>query len=274
MPGRTGRLEDAARAGARAAVIATDTGRHRADALAALALGMHVLVEKPLAVDAAGAREIAEAARRAGRTALVACVLRFSESLGKFRELLPRVGSVHAVDIECRSYLPDWRPARDYRASYSARAGEGGVLRDLIHELDYALWLFGPAQEPQGRCANLGRLGIEAEETADLAWTARGARVTVGLDYLGKPPVRRMTAEGERGTLSWDGMAQTVELRQEGSTERFESRQTVDERFCAQAAAFLSALDGKADDRLCPPQDAIAALELCDLARAHQGQRA
>jgi hypothetical protein len=49
--------------------------------------------------------------------------------------------------------LRDWRPGRDHRTTASAtqQAG-GGVLRDLSHELDYLLWLFGPWQ----RVAALG----------------------------------------------------------------------------------------------------------------------
>ncbi len=44
-----------------------------------------------------------------------------------------------------QSWLPDWRPDRDYRESYSARLDEGGVLRDLVHEIDYA---DGPVRSP------------------------------------------------------------------------------------------------------------------------------
>ena len=125
-------LAAASKLGAKACVIATDTGRHLRDALTALDLGLDILVEKPLANDAAQAREIAQAASKRRRKAYVACVLRFSESLNQFRKLLDKPGRLHAVAVECRSYLPDWRPGRRYKESYSARASEGGVLRDLI----------------------------------------------------------------------------------------------------------------------------------------------
>ena len=42
------------------------------------------------------------------------------------------------------SYLPGWRPGTDYRQSYSAqRRLGGGVLLDVIHEVDYAAWVLG-----------------------------------------------------------------------------------------------------------------------------------
>ena len=48
-----------------------------------------------------------------------------------------------SAHVSCQSWLPDWRPGRDYRESYSARADEGGALRDLVPELDYATALLG-----------------------------------------------------------------------------------------------------------------------------------
>ena len=111
------------------------------------------------------------------------------------RDLLPQIGAVHAVRVECQSYLPDWRPGSDYRESYSARADEGGVLRDLIHEIDYATWLFGWPVAVTARYGNTGRLGIAAEEWAELAWEAPAdVEVSMRLDYLTRPPRRVMRA--------------------------------------------------------------------------------
>jgi predicted dehydrogenase len=261
-------IAEATREGASACVIATDTGRHARDARAALALGLDVLVEKPAACNAQGARAIAAAASSAGRKAYVGCVLCFCDSIERFRRELPHLGELHSVDIECRSYLPDWR-ARPYRSTYSARWAEGGVLRDLIHEIDYAGWLFGFPKEVSGRLENLGRLGIASEEAAELSWrTPRGGLVSVGLDYLTRPPLRRMTARGRRGTLVWDGIARTVSLSlARAGRSLWHSRQTRDMMFEAQAKAFLSALDGRPNERLATIAQGISALAVCDAAR-------
>lgn len=262
-------LREARELGARAAVIATNTGRHEADALEALSLGLDVLVEKPLAVDSAASRRIASAAAASGRKAFVGCVLRFSPSLLEFRGRLPAFGPVTSVDIVCRSYLPDWRPGRDYRESYSARADEGGVLRDLIHEIDYAGWLFGWPRSVLGLVERTGSLGIESDDRASLEWTAPGgARVKIALDYLTRSPSRRISAVGPAGELVWDKIAGAVETRRSGAAvERAVFDEDAAGRFTAQAAAFLSAVSGGGAGVLATLEDGVRALTICDAAR-------
>ena len=272
-------LDEAARHGAQACVVATDTHRHAKDATIAINCGLHVLVEKPAACDASAAYKLLATASRHNRQLYVGCVLRFSESLNLFRHLLRRIGDVHAVTIECRSYLPAWRSKRPYLKTYSARAAEGGVLRDLIHEIDYAGWIFGWPDRAAGRLENFGRLGIRSEELADLHWRSpQGSAVSIGLDYLTRPSRRRMTAYGHRGTLEWDTLAGTVSLSQTGrQTLRRHSSQTMGSMFETQARAFLKALEGRHDEHLTTSAQGAHALAVCDAirrsSRSHHEER-
>lgn len=268
-------LDEAVAVGATVCIIATETGQHVEDALAAIRAGLDVLVEKPLATEALAVHKVLEAARAAQCLVFVGCVLRFSESLNMFRARLPQVGRLHAVRIECQSYLPDWRPERPYRDSCSARADEGGVLRDLIHEIDYAGWIFGWPRAVQAQLRNLGRLGIAAEETADLLWeTDAGCLVSVSLDYLSQPARRGIRALGEQGTLEWDGVRNTVTCSLVGAdAEVISSRQSRDEMFREQAKAFLSAEQGSTDERLATGEDGVRALAVCDAARRASASR-
>ncbi len=259
---------EAAERGARLAIIATNTARHAEDAIAALQAGLDVLVEKPLARDAAEGDRIARAAGAAGRRVWVGNVMRFSEALLAFRRHLPEIGAVHAMRVECLSYLPDWRPDRDYRQSYAARAEEGGVLRDLIHEVDYAGWLFGWPEQVWATLRNLGRLGIAAEETADLLWESRGCLVTIALDYLTRPTRRGARAVGELGTLEWNSVEGTVTVVRGDwppRTERYP--QTRDEMVRAQDLAVIAAQRGTVDERLAGAAEGVRALAVADAAR-------
>jgi len=259
----------AALLGATHAIIATDTRRHGADVMDAVKAGCQVLVEKPMGADAEAARATLNAVRAAGRDLWVGCCLRFQEGLTNFRDRLSHIGRVHSVVVACRSWLPDWRPKRPYVNSYSARAEDGGALRDLIHEIDYCGWLFGWPRAVRARVRNLRRLGIAAEETADLLWeTESGTLVTVGLDYVSKPPQRWMRASGEHGWLHWDGLTGTVTVAlADGSKREIASRQKPDEMYLAQDLAFVRALPGRIDPRSATGEDGVRALAVCDAAR-------
>lgn len=261
-------LKDAVTRGAGSCVIASDTRRHVPDALAALALGLDALVEKPLAPDARSASKLLKASARARRRIYVGCVLRFSASLARLRRELPRIGAVHAVTVECRSYLPDWRPDRPYRDTYSARPGEGGVLLDLIHEIDYVCWLFGWPKAVEGRLRNLGRLGIRVEEAAELRWeTSAGCAISLSLDYLTRTPRRRLVAFGSLGTLEWDALKGTVTASFPGRKTRVSrDPETRDRLFRAQARAFLARRSAR-DPRLATAEEGVRALSVCDAAR-------
>lgn len=262
--------------GAVAAVIATDTARHLADATACVDAGMHVLVEKPLSPTVAGVRALADRAKAADRKVMVACCLRFHATVMRFRERLPELGRIHDVRIECQSYLPDWRPQRDYRETYAARADEGGALRDLIHEVDYALWLFGAPTHVYGRLLNTGVLGIQSEEAAALSWESRGASVSLSLDYLTRPSRRMIRAAGQGGTLTADLIAQTVTFAPPGKPEEREATpQDRDAMMVAQTRAFLSDALGEQASHGATLAEGALDVAVCDAARASsESQRA
>jgi predicted dehydrogenase len=250
-------------------IIASDTGRHLDHALTSIANGYHLLVEKPMAINARDALRMWDAARAEKRGIYVGCVLRFCKSLQGCREMLGELGQIHSVRIECQSYLPEWRISHPYRDSYSARMDEGGVLRDLVHEIDYAGWLFGWPRDVYAKLKNLQRLGIDADEAADLIWDAQsGATISIRLDYLSRPPRRVMTICGEHGTLTWDGIRHHVVLALNGQPNReADWNQTRDEMFEAQIHAFIASATQGTPSLLATGIEGVQALAICDAAR-------
>lgn len=251
------------------AIIASASGRHVADALAALANGCDVLVETPVATSSNGLTELRSVADAQGKKVFVACNWRFASGLREFWRQLKQIGRVHYVRVECQSFLPDWRPGCDYRNSHSARAGEGGVLLDLIHEIDYATWIFGRPESVFAILQNTGQLGIQSEEIADLAWTApSGATVSMRLDYLTRDTRRKMVAYGESGELEWDAVMQCLHLRLAGQpAQTFMDQEDRDSSLHRQAQAFLEACSGTASGDLCTLDEGAFAISLCDAAR-------
>ena len=268
-------LEGAMDMGASMCIVATNTADHLEDGRKALDLGLDVLMEKPMTPNAQEAQLLNSHAMANGRSLHVGCVMRFGEGLERFRNALPEIGQLHWVRIEAQSYLPDWRPQRSYLETYSSRPVEGGVLLDLIHEVDYAGWIFGWPAAVQGRLKNTGRLGIFAEEIVELDWeTAADCMVSVCLDYLSKPPHRFMRACGEDGTVELDGYAGTVWIKKDGLPVReIKSDQTRNDTFSAQARAFVRTADGGEDSRLASAKEGIKALAVCDAARRASNNR-
>lgn len=266
LPKRGSRtLKEAFEEGASHCIVASDTGLHVEDGLQALEFGMNLLVEKPVSIDVASALPLIAAAKAKSNKVFVGSVLRCSESLNLFREWLPKAGAFHSVHIACQSYLPEWRPQRDYRESYSARRGEGGILLDLIHEIDYAGWIFGWPSSVGARLRNLGRLGIESEEMAELWWeTEKKTLVTVSLDYLSRVSERKISAQGEKGLLEWNGLEGSVTFCAPGrKAEAIRCAQTKEEMYREQLAAFVS----KGRYPLATLADGLKALSICDTAR-------
>ena len=75
------------------------------------------------------------------------------------------------LTIEARVgfWLPDWRPARDYRETSSAsRAEGGGVLADLSHEMDYLLWFAGAWRRVCALGGKVSDLELDVEDAAVL----------------------------------------------------------------------------------------------------------
>jgi predicted dehydrogenase len=230
-------------AGADLVVVATDTARHADDAVLALDAGCaRLLVEKPVTATVAGSDRLTS--HPLADRVFVAAPLRAHQGFRLLASRLADLSGPYAVEVHCQSWLPDWRPERDYRQSYSARPDEGGVLRDLVHEIDYATVLFG-MPGPAGLVARLawdGPLEISAEQAANLLWTTTTATVALRLDYITRPPRRGITVTGADGALSWDVLAGTVQRTDSAGTAqewRFAADLDRDAVLATQAAALL-----------------------------------
>ncbi|NUO91036.1 MAG: Gfo/Idh/MocA family oxidoreductase [Dermatophilaceae bacterium] len=263
--------------GAALVVVATDTSRHVVDALEALDGGAEkVLLEKPVAPSAEDAAALTAHLRHT--LVWVAAPLRAHEGFRHLRRLVRHLDVPASAHVWSQSWLPDWRPDRDYRESYSARADEGGVLRDLVHEIDYAGVLFGAPTLLGATVESSGPLDIEADQAATLLWsTDRSFTVTSRLDYTTRPTSRGVVVRSPGGTLEWDVVRASVRHTTadgESTEQVFDLDLDRDIVMGTQARAALDLLPtAPADQRIARGAPAtlaegIAAVRLCDAARA------
>lgn len=254
--------------GATHAILATDTASHVKDAIDALGFGLIVLVEKPIALSMKAAQPLMALDSLQKKRIFCGLSMRYSQALLHFRASLGKVGAIHSAFVECRSWLPEWRPGSDYLRSYSASPTQGGVLRDLIHELDYIGWTLGEPLSVSADLVNTGRLGIEAEEQAFLKLVlADGVRIQVALDYLSRPARRNFSIFGEKGTLHWDAIEQSVHFKGLQDKETWHFPQTRNEMLREEHDAFLNPSNGTAIGL----REALSALKACDAARDSAG---
>tara|TARA_B100000519_G_C14239452_1_gene436512 strand:+ start:87 stop:1076 length:990 start_codon:yes stop_codon:yes gene_type:complete len=207
-------LEDAIGAGIQAAVIATPAICHVTQAKQLMEIGVHVLVEKPLSHSMENVNELININQKSGAVGLVGYCLRYDPAALKFKEMLnnKKIGEILDVTIDCGSYLPHWRPERDYRQSVSAiKELGGGVLLELSHELDYIRWFFGDMKSVYANIQNSGTLTINVEDSADIIFKSEpGFPVSVHLDFNSRNTRRKCIARCANGDLIWDAFANRV----------------------------------------------------------------
>ena len=212
-------LKELKELGASAVVVATETTKHLEHIQQALELGFRVLAEKPLVANFKEAGLLVRDYGSRSSDVRIACCMRFDEGLQRVKSLISEIGRPYLVEIECRSYLPGWRPGRDYRQMYSTQKESGGVLLDLIHEVDYMTWLFGRPMSVSGELINTGRLGIESTELACAhLFLPENCVVSMHLDYLSRQSKRTLKIAAESGDIHYNFLKRRIELFKPGRT--------------------------------------------------------
>lgn len=125
---------------------------HHPTTMQLLAAGRHVFCEKPLAVNHADAKEMAEAAEASGKIAMVNLTYRNVAPLQAARNIVKdgRIGRVRHFEA---SYLQSWLVSKAWGEwssetqwlwRLSTRHGSNGVLGDVgIHILDFVVFAIG-----------------------------------------------------------------------------------------------------------------------------------
>jgi UDP-N-acetyl-2-amino-2-deoxyglucuronate dehydrogenase len=127
-----------------AVCLATSSGSHAAIGLEALAAGKHLLVEKPIAMTAADADRMIEAARSSGVRLSVVSQRRFEPQHSAAKRAVAEggLGRLLLIEISCPYFRSqDYYDASAWRGTL---AEDGGALMNQgIHSIDLMLWLAG-----------------------------------------------------------------------------------------------------------------------------------
>ena len=188
-----------------AVLIAVPHYSHEPLAVEALKSGLHVLCEKPIAVEASAAGRMIQAAKESGRTLALMFNQRTNCLYRKIRQIMES-GELGAIK-RMNWIVTDWYRTQQYYDSGSWRAtwaGEGGgvLLNQCPHQLDLLIWLCGMPVKVQAHCQNGKWHHIEVEDdvTAYLEFGngATGSFITSTGDL---PGTNRLEIDCERGKL-------------------------------------------------------------------------
>jgi predicted dehydrogenase len=262
--------EEALRQGFDAVFITNETSLHIPAALRFAEKGCHLFIEKPLSHNLKDIGKLEKLVSRHNLKVMIGCNMRFhpAVSLGKDLILKSAVGNIVSAQVRAGQYLPDWHPGRDYRQSYSARRDKGGgVILDLIHELDYAYWFFGAAGRVFAFSGKKGDLEIETEDTAEITLEFRnGVWCQVHLDYLRRCPARAFTLTGTGGVVEGDIINNNVRVYEVGR-QNWEAGATGgaydnNEMYLAELRHFIDYLNGAVPQPLIGLEDGINVLKI------------
>ena len=211
------------------------------------------LVEKPVFTRALTDGELAPFADEA--KFYVACPIRHTRSYHWLEEFV-RTHRIYCAKAMCSSYLPAWRPGTDYRKTYAAQPGSGGVKLDLVHEFDYLFTLFGMPTASTLLEGKVSHLEIASSDVVSFVAKYPDKTLELHLDYFGRVPRRTIELFTEDDVVVCDFIAGEVRFLKSG--ERIDLSETRDDHCRRETAYFLDfALDGRANINSIPYANAI-----------------
>lgn len=179
-----------------AVYIATPHPQHRDIALAAIAAGKAVMVEKAFTATLAGTRAVVEAARARGVFAMEAMWTRFLPAVAAAREVVAwgRIGEAIAVQGDLYAFR-EFEPGNRL---FEAKLGGGAILDLGVYLVNVAQLFLGDVRDVE--CSTrLYPTGVEKAASITLAHNAGGlSSLTCGFDG---PGPGRLVVVGTKGWI-------------------------------------------------------------------------
>ncbi len=192
-----------------AVLVATPHYSHPPIGIAALKAGLHVLVEKPIAVHKADAARLIAAHRKPAQVFAAMFNQRTDPYYAALRRLVQsgELGAVRRIHWT----VTDWFRSEAYYASSAWRAtwaGEGGgvLLNQCPHNLDLLQWIFGRPARVRAFC-RFGRyhdIEVEDDVTAYLEF-ASGATAVFTASTGEAPGTNRLEISADGGRVVYEG---------------------------------------------------------------------
>ncbi len=191
-------------------VLATPSGLHAPQAIAAARAGLHVLTEKPMATRWKDGLAMVRAFEAAGTRLFVVKQTRLEAPLVALKRAVDqgRFGRIAMVSVNVFWTRPQsYYDAAPWRGTWALDGG--AFMNQASHYIDMVDWLVGPVAKVHAFAATLARR-IEAEDTGVMSLRlASGALASIAVTMLAHERnfEGSITVLGERGTVRVGGAA-------------------------------------------------------------------
>lgn len=195
-----------------AVLISTPDNLHYGPAMAAIAKGYHVLLEKPVSPSLKECEEIAAAAQKAGVMVAVCHVLRYSPYFKALKQVIDEGKLGQVINIDHFEPVGYWHMAHSYvRGNWRNEAQSSFMLlAKCCHDTDIIRWMMGRTCT---RVSSFGSLQHFKQANAPAGSTARctdGCAVEPNCPYSAKKLYLDMNRKG------WPVSVITADMSHEG----------------------------------------------------------
>lgn len=224
-------------------IISNPTSLHEETIIKCLKFKCPLFIEKPALNNLNNAKAIINQLKNYNITTYVGCNMRFHPAIIFLKNhILDLKQKINEVNVYFGSYLPDWRPGRDFRKIYSSNhILGGGVHLDLIHELDYCIWIFGNPIYSRRLLRSASSLNIDSFDYANYNLVYQQFTVDIKLNYYRKDSKRQIEILTSEDTIIADLNINRVYSLITGKTY-FEQSYNISDTYFEQMKYFISHL--------------------------------
>jgi predicted dehydrogenase len=180
-----------------AAIVATPNQLHVPQALDCLALGLPVLVEKPIAGEVAAAQTLVDAQHTTGVPVLIGHHRRHNPIIARGKAIIAQntLGQV----VCATAFATMMKPEGYFDVAWRRELGGGPILINLIHDIDMLRYLLGEVVSVQSQTSNQLRGNAVEDTAAAVLRFASGALCTVVVSDAASSPYCWDFCAGEQG---------------------------------------------------------------------------
>ena len=181
-------------------IIATPDRMHYQEAMDALKLDYHLLLEKPISPSAKECMDIEKLATERGREVVVCHVLRYTVFYQKLKELIDSGVAGEVMSIQAIERVAYWHQAHSFVRGNWRNAGLSTpmILQKCCHDMDILLWLAGR------RCLRVSSFGSLSHFTMDHAPEGSAERcVNCPVENCAYNAVDFYIGKVREGSLDW-----------------------------------------------------------------------